>query len=253
MRWVDALKQWNGQNPDGHWCVPKKGTADYDKVKAIMAKSAPGEIATGKKVLKASDSGAIQANRDKVLGEWAKGIQAKGDEMRAKYAEWKAKKAPAPAPAPAKKAEEPKKTTFPLVSKEQYKIHVKLLSAVFAGKKAMVKDRPLQAELADAFFNTGSMGGMKTHSQAFINGIVGIYNDTTKRKSRYSNPPTKLEWLDWFNASKTDQTDGIDYTKSDNYRYGGLEKYFNIYPDATGKAREFHNKEYGYFFGFSDE
>jgi len=108
MRWVDALKVWNGQNPDGHWCVPKKGTADYDKVKAIMAKSAPGEIASGKKVLKASDSGAIQANRDKVLGEWAKGIQAKGDDMRAKYAEWKAKKAePAPAPAPAPKPSTP--------------------------------------------------------------------------------------------------------------------------------------------------
>jgi hypothetical protein len=165
----------------------------------------------------------------------------------------KAPEAPASAPAPEKKAEEPKKTTFPLVSREQYKLHVKLLSAVFAGKKAMVKDRTLQAELADVFFNTGSMGGMKTHSQAFINGIVEIYNDTTKRKSRYSNPPTKLEWMDWFDSSKTGQTNGIDFTKSDNYRYGGLEKYFNIYPDATGKAREFHDKEYGYFFGFSAE
>lgn len=101
MRWVDALKLWNGQNPDGHWCVPKKGTADYDKVKAIMAKAAPGEIATGKKVLKASANAAIRENRDKVLGDFAKGIQAKNAAAAAKAAEAAPKKVIAAAPAKA--------------------------------------------------------------------------------------------------------------------------------------------------------
>jgi hypothetical protein len=149
------------------------------------------------------------------------------------------------------KKEEPKKTTFPLVTREEYKLHLKLLHSAFIGKKALVKDRPLQAELADTFFNTGGFGGMRIYAQAFTNALTSIYNDTIKRKERFRNPPTELEWLDWFNASKTGQTDGIDWTKSDNYRYGGLEKYFNIYPDANGKAREFHNKEYGYFYGFA--
>lgn len=34
MRWVDALKQWNAGS--GKWCIPKKGTAEYDAVRALM-------------------------------------------------------------------------------------------------------------------------------------------------------------------------------------------------------------------------
>lgn len=35
MKWIDALKIWNKGKK---WCVPRKGTKDYDKVRAIMAK-----------------------------------------------------------------------------------------------------------------------------------------------------------------------------------------------------------------------
>ena len=37
MKWIDALKKWNSQkgNSDA-WCIPKKGTKEYDKVKGIM-------------------------------------------------------------------------------------------------------------------------------------------------------------------------------------------------------------------------
>ena len=93
---------------------------------------------------------------------------------------------------------------------------------------------------------------MTQTGQAFINGLASIYNDTIKRKERFSDPPTKLEWGDWFDARKTDQTIGINWARTDNYRYGGLEKYFNIYPNARGKDDEFHNKEYGYFYGFKE-
>lgn len=34
--WVQALKVWNKQRGDGKWIVPKKGTKEYDEVKAIM-------------------------------------------------------------------------------------------------------------------------------------------------------------------------------------------------------------------------
>jgi len=34
MRWVDALKEWN--KGSGKWCIPRKGSAEYDAVKAIM-------------------------------------------------------------------------------------------------------------------------------------------------------------------------------------------------------------------------
>lgn len=37
MRWVDALKKWNAEHNPGKWCVPKKGTAEYTAVRAIMA------------------------------------------------------------------------------------------------------------------------------------------------------------------------------------------------------------------------
>ena len=35
--WVQALKMWNeAQGPKGMWCIPKKGTAAYDEVKAMQ-------------------------------------------------------------------------------------------------------------------------------------------------------------------------------------------------------------------------
>jgi hypothetical protein len=37
--WITALKKWNQKNPDGHWCVPKKGTQDYEEVRKIMGGS----------------------------------------------------------------------------------------------------------------------------------------------------------------------------------------------------------------------
>lgn len=34
--WISALKKWNSQQPSGHWCVPKKGTKDYEEVRKFM-------------------------------------------------------------------------------------------------------------------------------------------------------------------------------------------------------------------------
>jgi hypothetical protein len=41
MRWVDALKQWNAGS--GKWCIPRKGTEDYDAVRTIMGPKAEKE------------------------------------------------------------------------------------------------------------------------------------------------------------------------------------------------------------------
>lgn len=41
MRWIDALKVWNGQKSNGTWCIPKKGTESYNEVKAIIKANAP--------------------------------------------------------------------------------------------------------------------------------------------------------------------------------------------------------------------
>jgi len=38
---MDALKRFNDGKPG--WCVPRKGTADYDKVMKLMTKPAPKE------------------------------------------------------------------------------------------------------------------------------------------------------------------------------------------------------------------
>jgi hypothetical protein len=39
MSWIKALKEWNKNKPS--WCVPKKGSADYREVRAIMDRMQP--------------------------------------------------------------------------------------------------------------------------------------------------------------------------------------------------------------------
>lgn len=41
MRWIDALKEWNAGS--AKWCIPKKGTEDYDAVRALMGPKAEKE------------------------------------------------------------------------------------------------------------------------------------------------------------------------------------------------------------------
>jgi hypothetical protein len=36
MKWIEALKEWNGRK-GGAWCVPRRGTKEHDAVRAIMA------------------------------------------------------------------------------------------------------------------------------------------------------------------------------------------------------------------------
>ena len=44
MKWIDALKVWN-KGKGGSWCIPKKGSADYDAVRAIMERAKPEAVA----------------------------------------------------------------------------------------------------------------------------------------------------------------------------------------------------------------
>ena len=39
MRWIDALREWN--TGSGKWCIPKKGTEEYDAVRALMGEKEP--------------------------------------------------------------------------------------------------------------------------------------------------------------------------------------------------------------------
>lgn len=36
LTWIEALKAWNSQQ-GGKWCIPRKGTTDYEAVRALMA------------------------------------------------------------------------------------------------------------------------------------------------------------------------------------------------------------------------
>jgi hypothetical protein len=36
VKWVEALKEWNAKHNGGRWCVPKKGTTEYDAVMRIV-------------------------------------------------------------------------------------------------------------------------------------------------------------------------------------------------------------------------
>lgn len=47
MTWVNALKEWNARNKHATYCIPKKGTPEYDAVKRIMEtmKTGKGKVA----------------------------------------------------------------------------------------------------------------------------------------------------------------------------------------------------------------
>ena len=151
----------------------------------------------------------------------------------------------------ASKEAKTKKTAYPLVSKEQYKKHLELLRLSFTNsqkdlnkqKKPKVSDRALYKELEDAFVRDSwpSYGSRKDTAAAFLNGLADIYK---KNKG-------KIDWIDWFNASKTGQNSGADYIQTDNYEFGALGKYFNIYPSEKGTLESWPPKTYGYFFGFA--
>lgn len=41
-KWILALKKWNNsRHPEAMWCLPKKGSVEYDQVKAIMEGKEP--------------------------------------------------------------------------------------------------------------------------------------------------------------------------------------------------------------------
>jgi len=86
MRWVDALKAWNDKK-GGSWTIPKKGTPEYDAVRAVMGSPEtpkPAEVATqkavatGEKALEPQDNKAIQKVRNKKGKEWAEGVAGRG-------------------------------------------------------------------------------------------------------------------------------------------------------------------------------
>lgn len=33
--YIEALKQWNKNNNPGRWCIPKKGSNEYDEIMKI--------------------------------------------------------------------------------------------------------------------------------------------------------------------------------------------------------------------------
>ena len=48
--WIEALKKWNSaDNKSGNWCVPKKGTSDYEAVRKYMGSSSGAKMAPAKK------------------------------------------------------------------------------------------------------------------------------------------------------------------------------------------------------------
>ena len=48
-KWMSALKEWNSKHSTtGSFCIPKKGTADYDKVKELMSPPASTPAAPAK-------------------------------------------------------------------------------------------------------------------------------------------------------------------------------------------------------------
>jgi hypothetical protein len=45
--WLEAVKEWNARYNKGRYCIPKKGTAEYDAVRRIqeVIKTGKGKVA----------------------------------------------------------------------------------------------------------------------------------------------------------------------------------------------------------------
>lgn len=62
--WIDALKKWNAAK-GGKWVVPRKGTAEYEAVKEIMADDYVGQMELDER--KKARAAARRAAKKKVL------------------------------------------------------------------------------------------------------------------------------------------------------------------------------------------
>jgi len=153
------------------------------------------------------------------------------------------------APAPAAAAAPRRAKHFALVSAEQYAKNLKLLRFLVKHSidKVPRKDREA-AELMDRVFLIQSQP--ERTQQAFLNGLADIYNKAIKNKF-HDEPPHQLDWLDWFNASKTGQHSGWDIMKYEAVRPNMLGKYFNIYTTDRGEDGESKKGYYGFFYGFA--
>ena len=107
MRWIDAVKIWNQEHNKGTWCMPRRGSPEHARVKAIMEgkKEKPKKA----KVRLAEESEEETATR---MGKVAKESKAKKLLSKA-IAKYKARKAAPPEPV---KKQEPKRFPFPVPS-----------------------------------------------------------------------------------------------------------------------------------------
>ena len=171
-------------------------------------------------------AGAVQEDADEIYhGEY----MPKFEEMNAS----------APAP-PAPKADD--KTEYPLVSRDDFVKHYKLLTNK---ARAKVADRPLQDRLREAFESDG--GGEDRVKRAFLQGLTYIYKKATQRGVGKGNDPMKLDWTEW----NDDNVSGRDFLRDNTYRSQAAAQYFNIYNNDKMKNTTFGWRDsYGYFAGF---
>ena len=61
MKWVEALKAWNASSNSGTWCIPRKGSPEYQEVRELMGPKetkprAPRKSRKGKKAEAAAEA-----------------------------------------------------------------------------------------------------------------------------------------------------------------------------------------------------
>ena len=102
--WITALKAWNAKSKKGTWCVPRKGTKEYDEVRSMMGGGAGGvPVSAMKKVYeeakerRKSPQGVPLSAMSKMYKEVKERRKSanieKGKTMLKKYKESKAEKA----------------------------------------------------------------------------------------------------------------------------------------------------------------
>jgi hypothetical protein len=136
-------------------------------------------------------------------------------------------------------------TASPLVSREQFRHNLKILTAMYKGTKIAAKDATLEEKLGDAFFH----GRRPDATPAFLKALAYIY----KKYESAKKFPVELDWMDWY----TKGDNGASMLNSSSVVYGAIEHYFNIYAYPNGKLTDWEfakrtNTLPGYLMGFSE-
>lgn len=218
--WIEALKEWNTKR-GGVWCVPKKGSPEYEQVREIMTKQTP----VAQK--------AIQTLKKGKVAEFLKKAVAKKRKTKAEKAEQERLE---------------KEPDLPLVSKSQWEKNFELLKLAFKRQLQYIERR----RLGDESYKPPSP--IKKADKAKYEDIYTAFGHFIEKQ--YEDDEKLRDFL-WLLMKAYKEGTGPLHTNklfsNEESIHYSLAKYFNIYPSEKMKIVAWGKNKSGYFAGFDKE